>query len=120
MSDYLVHYGTLGMKWGIRRYQNPDGTLTDLGKKHYSHSGRFPIREERSIKGKNLRDNLKEVSDVVTDAFSELKSLNFKQYIPVQDQRAIAKQLANKLNLDMYTSEYLTNIWFNAIRRDQA
>ena len=24
------------MKWGVRRYQNPDGTLTELGKKHYS------------------------------------------------------------------------------------
>lgn len=31
--DYLVHHGIKGQKWGIRRYQNPDGTLTDAGKK---------------------------------------------------------------------------------------
>lgn len=33
---YISHHGILGQKWGKRRYQNPDGTLTEEGKKRYA------------------------------------------------------------------------------------
>lgn len=36
MSElYLQHHGILGQKWGVRRYQNEDGTLTPAGKQRY-------------------------------------------------------------------------------------
>lgn len=34
-GTYLMHYGVLGQKWGTRRYQNPDGSLTPEGREHY-------------------------------------------------------------------------------------
>lgn len=38
MDTVLYHHGVKGQKWGIRRYQNPDGTWTDAGKKRYGDS----------------------------------------------------------------------------------
>ena len=40
MNDFLMHYGVKGQKYGVRRYQNEDGTLTEEGKIHYGYYDR--------------------------------------------------------------------------------
>lgn len=39
-TNELYHYGKKGMKWGVRRYQNEDGSLTDVGRKRYARDAR--------------------------------------------------------------------------------
>lgn len=40
----VKHWGVIGMKWGIRKYQNPDGTLTEAGKARYGDVGHYEYR----------------------------------------------------------------------------
>lgn len=55
--NYLAHFGTRGMKWGQRRYQNPDGSLTSLGKERYGSGGKASAR--RMTKDLNKLDREK-------------------------------------------------------------
>lgn len=52
MDNELYHYGMKGMRWGIRRYQNKDGSLTPAGKKRYNKEMAKLKAEEKVLKNK--------------------------------------------------------------------
>lgn len=86
-SSALKHYGVRGMRWGVRRYQNKDGSLTNAGKKRYDRDVR-----ENNAKKKDNRINIdgpdpnrwvkedigrsKRVVDSTSDAIRELKKVD--------------------------------------------
>lgn len=60
---YLEHHGILGQKWGLRRFQNPDGSYTNAGMKRYSARENYKNvmrdkHEEQSYNKKGLKNNL--------------------------------------------------------------
>ena len=54
-NNELKHYGILGMKWGVRRYQNKDGSLTPEGKRRYRATSSDSATTKRTPKTKEER-----------------------------------------------------------------
>lgn len=82
MGDVLKHHGILGQKWGVRRFQNSDGSLTSAGKKRYSNKnvkddtpnkkGFSKDEIERKIKSNNTKSAALALSSVLVIPISTI------------------------------------------------
>lgn len=54
LLDFLEHHGILGQKWGVRRFQNEDGSLTAAGRERYGYG---PMPNERTVLKKGTKLN---------------------------------------------------------------
>ena len=75
---YLQHEGVKGMHWGVRRYQNPDGSLTPEGRRHYSNLKQAykDAQREGSYAAYNYKRSSKEANNYLKRAVRKAGSLD--------------------------------------------
>lgn len=122
MDNELKHWGVKGMKWGVRRYQNKDGSLTPAGQKRYDRD----IRENNAKKKDNrividgpdadrwVTEDLRRTKNVVDgskSAVGELQKLN-NTYAPKSKKQSLDlsnmtdKEMRDRINRTMLERQY--------------
>lgn len=116
-TSELYHHGIKGQKWGVRRYQNEDGTLTSEGRaRYYDSNGNFTT--DRKLRGEFYRENRKQyfqmkreqkrfVKDKTNEYRDTPEGKKIKGSINLNERRNNAKKIADMQ--DRYRREYAKN-----------
>lgn len=120
-ENELYHYGVEGMKWGVRRYQNEDGSLTALGREHYGLKNLSTVNKDfhsdtgnkRAVREKDR--HFREINRVEARDKKELLEEADRKYgegYNVQKQRWIEKEMV-KIAEAAQEAKYEVEIYLN-------
>ena len=111
-NNQIWHWGIKGMKWGVRRYQNADGSLTDAGKRRYAadKAANNKKKEKNRLSDEELQDpnrwvkedteRTKRVVDSGNQMTGNLKTLNEKS-MKIQSRRTPKMDLSKMTDQEM-------------------
>lgn len=92
-SDHLEHYGIKGMKWGIRRFQNKDGSLTKAGLKRYSDAA----SEVASKVGKSITEGGKKLGEAAGKAVQATKEKIVEKHAQRKEEKRVADLMSKPI-----------------------
>lgn len=95
---YLAHHGVEGQKWGVRRWQNKDGSLTAEGRIHYGIEGKTSSDYKGISKKKRRQEHYDRIAQLEADKNEQLDALYQKYYNKFKNE--------NKEDFDNYTKEF--------------
>ena len=108
-NQELLHWGVKGMKWGVRRYQNKDGSLTPAGQKRYDRDKRENAGKKKGDKvgaadpDRWVREDLgrsRKLADESGQMVNKLKTAN---------DNAIRRRPKNKMDLSKMSDQEMRN-----------
>ena len=110
-DNYLMHHGIKGQKWGVRRFQNKDGSYTKAGKERRSSNS---TKQSFDNLRKDFDDNYKIYSqkiDKLGNEYTEKVDKEFKAKTGLSRDEAYDKAVSQNADLDSGKLKYEDSIW---------